>query len=201
MPSCAPTCRRPGCAARSPARGRARPGSRPSRRRCRRRAVRARGRSDPRPLDHGLRAQRPRPGGCAAGFDIDDDGVLEVDQIVGGVGEEGGPFRRQSSCAAGSTVDTNFGFTGGGAPGGLVERVQILPDRRVSANACQSTVSDASAERCLLASALMRRVVPLQANMWSRECFSGLIHIKAMFLCPRAYHAVRRPLVCDRAVD
>ncbi len=46
----------------------------------------------PDPLDHGAgcgQLGRPHGGGR---LDIDDDGVLQVDQVVGGIGEEGRPL-------------------------------------------------------------------------------------------------------------
>ena len=75
---------------------------RPSRRRCRRQAARAGGRSGPACVDHRARGadlgltDRPR------GLDVDDDSMVDIDQVVGGVGEEGCPFSAPVHRAAGS---------------------------------------------------------------------------------------------------
>jgi hypothetical protein len=81
-------------------------------------------------LNHGSgRADLGLPDG-ATGLDIDDDGVVEVDQIVGGVSEEGvalqgsGPLRRR----IGARDELRLRLAGR-APGGFVEGVEILADR------------------------------------------------------------------------
>jgi len=83
-----------------------------------------------RPVEHGAgRADFGLPDGTA-GLDIDDDGVVEIDQIVGGIGEEGvtlqgpGPLRRRIGARDELRLDL-----AGRAPGGFVERVEILADR------------------------------------------------------------------------
>ena len=78
---------------------------------------------DPGRVDLGL------PDG-AAGLDVDDDCMVKVDQIVGGIGEKGvalqgsGPLRRR----IGTRDELRLRFAGR-ALGGLVERVEILADR------------------------------------------------------------------------
>lgn len=81
-----------------------------------------------RPVEHGPgRADLGLPDRAA---DLDDDGVIEIDQIVGGIGEEGlalqgsGPLRRR----IGAGDELRLGLAGR-APGGLVERVEILAHR------------------------------------------------------------------------
>jgi hypothetical protein len=54
------------------------------------------------PVDHGACRADLRLPDRAARLDIDDDGVVEVDQVVGGVGEEGMPLER--SCPLRSRI-------------------------------------------------------------------------------------------------
>ena len=70
-----------------------------------------------RPLDHALALRHLGLADGGGRLDIDDDGVFEVDQVVGRVGEEGvarlgAPVQR----AAGSAGEMNFGSTGVAAP-------------------------------------------------------------------------------------
>lgn len=66
----------------------------------------------------------------AAGLDIDDDRVVEVDQIVGSVSEEGVPFQGSSPLCrwirARDELRLRFA---GRAPGGFIQRVEILAHR------------------------------------------------------------------------
>ena len=66
----------------------------------------------------------------AARLDIDDDGMVEVDQVVGGVGEEGMPLQRAGPLRRGIGPRDELRLDlAGRAPGGLVQRVEILPHR------------------------------------------------------------------------
>ena len=83
-----------------------------------------------RPVEHGAgRADLGLADG-ATGLDIDDDGVVEVDEIVGGVGEEGmalqsaGPLRRR----IGARDELRLRLAGR-APSGFIQRVEILAHR------------------------------------------------------------------------
>ena len=66
----------------------------------------------------------------AASFDIDDDGVVEIDRVVGRVGEEGMTLQGSSPlCRWIGPWDELRLHLAGRTPGRLVERVEILPDR------------------------------------------------------------------------
>ena len=110
------------------------------------------------PVNHRARRADLRLPDRAACLDLDNDGIVEVDQVIGGVGEEGMPFERTGPLCGGVRLrDELRPDLAGSAPSSLVQRVQILPDRaRVAAIASQSISSDAAAERCLFASALIK---------------------------------------------
>ena len=91
-------------------------------------------------IDHRARGADLRLPDGSAGLDIDDDGMVEVDQIVGGIGKEGmalvgaGPL----SGWIGPRHELRLHLAGR-APGRIVERVEILPDR-AAAGTCRSTL-------------------------------------------------------------
>jgi hypothetical protein len=82
------------------------------------------------PLDHGPRRPNLRLPDGAAGLDVDNDGVVEVDQVVRRVGEEGlalvraGPLRGRIRPR-----DELWRRRARRAPGSIVERVEVLADR------------------------------------------------------------------------
>lgn len=105
-------------------------------------------------------ARRPDlglPDGAASSH-IEDDGMVEIDQVVGGVGEEGmplqgtGPLRRQID------IETNFAFTSLAAFQAASSRVSryARTEQRLPARFSQPTGSEPSAELCLSAFALIR---------------------------------------------
>ncbi len=109
-------------------------------------------------LDHGARGTDLRLTDGAAWLDIDDDGMVEVDQVVGGIGEEGVPLVRARPLGCRVRLGHELGFTSLAAPQAASSSVSRYSrtERRVLAIASQSTSSLPSAERCLLASALIR---------------------------------------------
>ena len=80
-------------------------------------------------LDHGARRADLSLPDRAACLDIDDDRVVEIDQVVGGVGEErvsfegACPLRRR--VRAGDELRSGLA---GGTPGRLIKGIEILSD-------------------------------------------------------------------------
>ena len=155
--ACAPTCRTPGCAARCPCSwtSQARSG----------RAIGAVGGQPLGPEAEALlacgrsscAAAPPRPGGSRGRLDVDDDGVVEVDQIVGARRRRRrARHSRRSSARPDRRATMNFGSTWRrAAEGRIVEHGQILPDGMAQGRRRGSHRSP-GVERCRLASALIR---------------------------------------------
>jgi hypothetical protein len=81
-------------------------------------------------LDHGHRGPDFGLTDSPAGFDVDDHGMVEINQIVGRIGEEGMAFVR--ACPLGGRIrsgdELRFDRTGR-ASGCIIERVEILAHR------------------------------------------------------------------------
>jgi hypothetical protein len=154
----APICRTPGCAARSRAHERASRASRPTHRRDRQPTSPGNGQSAFDTVDH----RSGRPDLClsdgARRFHIKDDRVVEIDQIIRSIGEEGVPFERSRHCAAGSDGETNFGMLSLAAPNAASSSVArySCAARHAFGPMPAAFHSLLGSERCLLASAAMR---------------------------------------------
>ncbi len=90
-----------------------------------------------RPLDHGLRRRHLGVADGGGGLDIDDDRIVDVDEIVGGVGEEGlAAMGAGPSCGRIGRRDELRRDRRSGAEGGIVEHRQVLSCRSAYRLAC-----------------------------------------------------------------
>src|SRR5271163_2852838 len=87
-------------------------------------------------------------------LNIDDDRVLQVDQVIGAVGEEGEPAIRTCPARAGSAGEINFGTTGVAAPNAASSRTARY-SRTAWFAASGARHSLPGTLRCRLASALI----------------------------------------------